>query len=57
MYSKVAHFFRKHALVCSVILFSIVLSACGNKGPLTVPDTLSKKIMVNALLINNKNDS
>ena len=57
MYSKVAHFFRKHALVCFVILFSIALSACGNKGPLTVPETLSKKIMVNALLINNKNDS
>ncbi len=57
MYSKVAHFFRKHALVCSVILFSVALSACGNKGPLTVPDTLSKKNMVNALFINNNNDA
>ena len=57
MYSKVTHFFRKLALICSVILFSVALSACGNKGPLTVPDMLSKKITVNALFINNRNDA
>tara|TARA_B100000900_G_scaffold389092_1_gene381697 strand:- start:240 stop:413 length:174 start_codon:yes stop_codon:yes gene_type:complete len=57
MYSMMTHFFRKHTLFFLVVFFSTFLSACGNKGPLTVPDALFKKNLVNSLFIINKNDA
>ncbi len=52
MYAMVTHFFRKHTLFILVVFFSSFLSACGNKGPLTVPDTLYKKTLINSLSFN-----
>lgn len=57
MYAKVTHFFRKHTHFLLVIFFSSILSACGNKGPLVVPDSLYEKTLGNILFISYKNDA
>ena len=57
MYSVVTHFFRKHMNFLLVILLSSVLSACGNKGPLIVPDALYEKTLGNILFISYNNDA
>ncbi len=57
MYAMVTHFFSKHTLFILVVFFSFFLSACGNKGPLTVPDTLNEKTSINSLSINYNDDA
>ncbi len=57
MYPVVTHFFRKHMNFLLVILLSSVLSACGNKGPLIVPDALYEKTLGNILFISYNNDA
>ncbi len=57
MYPVVTHFFRKHMNFLLIILLSSVLSACGNKGPLIVPDALYEKTLGNILFISYNNDA
>ena len=57
MYETLTYFFKKYALLFLVVLSSTFLSACGNKGPLTVPDAYLKKNLVNSLVIYHKNES
>lgn len=57
MYPVVTHFFRKHMNFLIVIFLSSVLSACGNKGPLIVPDALYEKTLGNILFISYNNDA
>ncbi len=57
MYAMVTHFFRKHTHFLLVIFLSSVLSACGNKGPLIVPDAVYENTLSNILFISNNNDS
>ena len=57
MYAVVTHFFRKHTHFLLVIFLSSVLSACGNKGPLIVPDAVYENTLSNILFISNNNDS
>ena len=57
MYPVVTHFFRKHRNFLIVILLSSVLLACGNKGPLIVPDALYEKTLGNILFISYNNDA
>ena len=52
MYTIMTHFFRRHTLLFLIVFFTSILSACGNKGPLTVPDALYKEIMTDVSLDN-----